>query len=140
MTDDTTCAVCGESVNDSALLAECRACGALFHLNPRADIEGIDCGDVWTGDAEAPALQFHCQPCIDRLRGGGQVAPTEAPSTPPGMPSLPPGAPPEMLAAMAGWPTPPDPGAPPAEAAADSPPPLRPRPQRRRRFRRIDTD
>ena len=83
MTDDTTCAVCGESVNDSALLAECRACGALFHLNPRADIEGIDCGDVWTGDAEAPALQFHCQPCIDRLRGGGQapsVAPTDHPA------------------------------------------------------------
>ena len=53
---------------------------------------------------------------------------------------LPPGAPPEMLAALAGWPAPADPDAPPARAPADSPPPVRPRPQRRRRFRRIDTD
>ncbi len=140
MADEMTCAVCGEAVTDTGLLSECRSCGSLFHLNPRADIEGIDCGDVWTGDAEAPALQFHCQPCIDRSRAAAptQAAPAEAPPTPPGIPPLPPGAPPEMLAAMAGWPTPVDPGAPPA--AADAPPPVRPRPQRRRRFRRIDVD
>lgn len=144
MADDMTCAVCGESVDDPALLSECRSCGVRFHLNPRADIEGVDCGDVWTGDTEAPALQFYCRPCIDRLQGasvaqGVQAAPAP---TPPGMPLLPPGAPPEMLAAMAGWATPTDPAADqaPEEAAAEAPPSLRPRARRRRRFRRVDTD
>ncbi|MCY4616133.1 MAG: hypothetical protein OXC71_07070 [Chloroflexi bacterium] len=49
---------------------------------------------------------------------------------------LPPRAPPEMLAAL---PTLPDPNAPPA-GAADAHPPVHPRPQRRRRFCRIDAD
>ena len=52
---------------------------------------------------------------------------------------LPPGAPPGMLAAPAGWPTLPDRNAPPA-GVADAHPPVHPRPQRRRRLRRIDTD
>ena len=156
MADDMTCAVCGESVDDPALLSDCRSCGDRFHLNPRADIAGIDCGDVWTGDSEAPALQFYCRPCIDRSQAaaeaqaqGVQAAPAAMPPMPPGAPPLPPGAPPEMLAAMAGWATPTDPAGDQADAAAepaaDSPPPpiqpaLSPRARRRRRFRRVDTD
>lgn len=148
MADDLTCAVCGESVSDPALLSDCRLCGSVFHLNPRADVEGIDCGDVWTGDAEAPALQFHCRPCIDRAQTASHAASGAAasagPPMPPGMPPLPPGAPPGMLDAMAGWATPPDPpGAVPqttSEPEATSPPALPPRRRRRRRFRRVDRD
>ena len=149
MADDLTCAVCGESVSDPALLSDCRLCGSVFHLNPRADVEGIDCGDVWTGDAEAPALQFYCRPCIGRAQTASSAASGAAgaagpPPAPPGMPPLPPGAPPGMLEAMAGWATPPDaPGAVPhttSEPGATLPPSLPPRPRRRRRFRRVDRD
>lgn len=133
MPDHLTCAVCAESVADAGLLSECISCGMSFHLNPRADVEGIDCGDVWTGGPESPALQFHCRPCIDRAHGAEDAAvAAEAPAVPPGMPPLPPGAPPEMLAAMAGW-------AKPDEAATDAPLPVPPR-ARRRRFRRVDRD
>ena len=146
MADDLTCAVCGESVSDPALLSDCRLCGTIFHLNPRADVAGIDCGDAWTGDAEAPALQFYCRPCIDRAQAasGGSAGATGLPSTPPGMPPLPPGAPPGLLEAMAGWAPPPDPtGATPqpaSEPEATSLPPPPPRARRRRRFRRVDGD
>lgn len=130
MAEDLACAVCSQSVTDPALLSDCGDCGMAFHLNPRADVEGIDCGDVWTGGPEAPALQFYCRPCIDRTQEAARAQDTAvtAVEAPPGMPALPPGAPPEMLAAMAGWATP------------DEPPPVPPRPRRRRRFRRVDTD
>ena len=150
MADDLTCAVCGDSVTDPGLLSECLACGSTFHLNPRSDVAGIDCGDVWSGDPEAPALQFYCQRCIDRMQAAAiaqsvQVAPEGVPPAPPGMPALPPGAPPEVLAAMAGWQTPPalagDPTPSPLDPPSGAQPPLlQPRPRRRRRFRRIDTD
>ena len=145
MADDRTCAVCGESAADPGLISECGACGVAFHLNPRADVEGIDCGDVWTGGPEAPALQFYCQPCIDRSQSAARardvaIAASDGPPTPPGMPPLPPGAPPEMLAAMAGWATPEDASPESGPSAADAPPPIPPRPRRRRRFRRVDTD
>ena len=148
MAEDLACAVCGQSVTDAALLSECGTCGAAFHLNPRADVEGIDCGDVWTGGPEAPALQFYCRPCIDRTQGAARaqdaVTTAGSPAMPPGMQSLPPGAPPEMLAAMAGWATPegaaPQPSPTTSHDAPDAPPPVTPRPRRRRRFRRVDTD
>jgi len=145
MADDLTCAVCAESVADAGLLSECISCGKFFHLNPRADVEGIDCGDVWTGGPEAPALQFHCRPCIDRAQGAeGAAVAAEAPAATPGMPPLPPGAPPEVLAAMAGWAAPDDasPETAPTvgDRAAEAPPPLPPRARRRRRFRRVDRD
>ena len=138
MAQDLACAVCGQSVTDPALLSDCGDCGMAFHLNPRADVEGIDCGDVWTGGPEAPALQFYCRPCIDRTQDAAReqdaaITAVDAPSTPPGMPPLPPGAPPGMLAAMAGWATPDEP-------PPDAPPSVPPRPRRRRRFRRVDTD
>jgi hypothetical protein len=151
MADDMTCAVCEQTVDDPALLSDCDYCGVFFHLNPRSDVEGIDCGDVWAGNTEAPSLQFQCQPCIDGMRGealaqGLQVTPAQGMTAlPPGMPPLPPGAPPEALAAIAGFavPTTPTPGeapeAPEASGSGSAPPPLERRPRQRRRFRRIDS-
>ena len=108
-------------------------------------MEGIDCGDVWAGDDDAPALQFSCQPCLDAVRD--QTPAPGAQATPPGMP-LPPGAPPEALAALAGFAAPAAPTAPPAppdgpapapgSEGSSQPPRLGERPRQRRRFRRID--
>ena len=100
MSDDLTCHVCARTVTERGLLADCDGCGKRYHLNPRSDVEGIDCGDVWAGDDDAPALQFSCQPCLDAVRD--QAPAPGAQATPPGMP-LPPGAPPEALAALAGF-------------------------------------
>ena len=152
MSEDLTCHVCAQTVTDRGLLADCDSCGKLYHLNPRSDTAGIDCGDVWAGVGDAPVLQFFCQPCLDAVRG--QALAEGVPATPPGMPPLPPGAPPEALAALAGLAVPaappgpsappdgPAPGtaAPPAPATGGSsqPPRLGARPRQRRRFRRID--
>ena len=148
MSDDLTCHVCARTVTDRGLLADCDGCGKRYHLNPRSDVEGIDCGDVWAGDGDAPALQFSCQPCLDAVRG--QAPAQGAQATPPGMP-LPPGAPPEALAALAGFAVPAAPTAPtgpsapsdgpapaPGSAGSSQPPRLSERPHQRRRFRRID--
>lgn len=44
-----------EAVADPSLLADRNACGSFFHLNPRAGVEGGDCGDVLAGGPDAPA-------------------------------------------------------------------------------------
>ena len=58
------CAVCGRE-EETPLLQRCFECGADFHLNPRNDVDGIDCGDVWIGDMLGG--RFYCQRCIDRM-------------------------------------------------------------------------
>ena len=108
MSEDLTCHVCEQTVTDRRLLADCDSCTELYHLNPRSDVEGIDCGDVWVGSSDSLALQFSCQPCLDDARA--QVLAESAPASPPAMPPTP----------------------------AGTPPPLAQRPRQPRRFRRID--
>ena len=112
------CAICQVTETDINLLADCSACGVFFHLNPRNDIEGIDCGDVWAGDCDQPVLQFFCNPCLDQIRNQIQA---QGIATSPG--SFDPfGAPPGVITSS---PTPPP---------KQEVPPQQPR----RRFRRID--
>ena len=66
-----TCAICQVTETDINLLADCSACGVFFHLNPRNDIEGIDCGDVWAGDCDQPVLQFFCNGMMILTGGPG---------------------------------------------------------------------
>ncbi len=126
------CEVCGRE-EETRLLQSCFECGADFHLNPRNDVDGIDCGDAWIG--ESLGVHFYCQRCIDRMdaetRGvRGDPSYTQAGMMPPGMAgpglSLPP--PPAAM--------PPQP--PPQAQGEQGPPPRRARPERRRRYRRID--
>ena len=124
-----TCAICAASETDPGLLADCGGCGALFHLNPRNDIEGIDCGDVWAGDCDQPVLQFFCNACLARIREEIQAA--GVPTSPSSFDPF--GAPPGALGATA------PPAAPPAtEPPLTAPPPNEAAPRPRRRFRRVD--
>ncbi len=129
-----TCDICEVTVSNPGLLSDCSNCGVLFHLNPRNDIPGIDCGDVWVGDCDEPVLQFYCNRCLDLIRGSIQTEGFQAP--PAGFDPL--GAP---FGAQAGTipVAPPGPPAPAAPPAASAPPPAAsPAPSKRRRFRRID--
>ena len=119
-----TCAICERSERDPGLLSDCSGCGVLFHLNPRNDIAGIDCGDVWVGDCDAPVLQFFCNPCLARIRE--EIQAQGVPTSPSSFDPF--GAPPGALAAT------PAPAPPPLAA----PPPSEAAPRPRRRFRRID--
>lgn len=109
--DELTCRVCGKREDDPALISYCADCARPFHLNPFNNREGIDCGDVWSGGEENPALQFFCHPCM-------AAAHEEAQRTVDGV-------------------SPPPPAPSPAAAASpndNGPPPVVPR----RRYRRID--
>ncbi len=44
--------------------AFCGQCGALYHLNQRADRPGNDCGQVWISE-EHLALEFACDNCLN---------------------------------------------------------------------------
>ena len=125
-----TCAICQVSERDPGLLSDCSGCGVLFHLNPRNDIEGIDCGDVWAGDCDAPVLQFFCNPCLASIQE--QMQAQGIPSSPSSFDPF--GAPPGVIAATP-VPTPPAAAAAPPVAV---PPPNEAAPRPRRRFRRID--
>ena len=132
-----TCEICEVSETNAQLLSDCSSCGVLFHLNPRNDIPGIDCGDVWVGDCDEPVLQFFCNRCLELIRGSIQAEGFQAP--PPGFDPL--GAPPGAQAGTIIMPPvpPPAPAAPPTPPAASEPPPAAaPERPRRRRFRRID--
>ena len=72
MTEVTVCCVCGEAV-DEAASAVCNGCGRRYHLNPRSDREGRDCGDVWL-DEEFLALAFACYVCLGRQPRSGDAA------------------------------------------------------------------
>jgi hypothetical protein len=121
------CEVCGRE-EETRLLQSCFECGADFHLNPRNDVDGIDCGDAWIG--ESLGVHFYCQRCIDRMdaetRGvRGDPSYAQAGMMPPGM-------------AGPGLSPPPMPEMPPQLQGEQGPPPRRARPERRRRYRRID--
>ncbi len=115
------CSVCGIEEPDAALLESCFECNQRFHLNPRSDREGIDCGDAWIGPSLG--VQFFCGTCIDGMDPAtrGEL-----------------GDPSQMLAAMLppgfGGPSAP----PPARGAEGAPPPRRARAASQRRYRRID--
>jgi len=111
MSEDLTCHVCAQVVTDLRLLADCDNCRELYHLNPRSDVEGIDCGNVWVGSGDSLALQFSCQPCID-----GPAAELAEPAEP---------------AEAAATPAP-------AAKRSSQPPPLTQRRREPRRFRRVD--
>ena len=74
-----TCDICEVTVSNPGLLSDCSNCGVLFHLNPRNDIPGVDCGDVWVGDCDEPVLQFFCNRCLDMIRGTMQSQGFQAP-------------------------------------------------------------
>ena len=120
------CWICGLAESDPRLLQDCFECGNPFHLNPRADIEGRDCGDAWIG--ESLGVEYYCQTCIDRLQAesmGQHVDPATARYA--GLiQAMTPGGP-----ALA---TP----VPPARARASELPPRPLRPRTRRRYRRLD--
>lgn len=62
-TDTVQCAICGERAPEP-LTAECNWCDRRYHLNPRNDVPGKDCGRVWI-DEQFMALQFACNDCAD---------------------------------------------------------------------------
>ena len=79
------CAVCERVEGDARLLQDCFECGARFHLNPRNDVEGIDCGDAWIGPTLG--VHFYCQRCIEAMdeeRRGELGDPAGALPRPPG--------------------------------------------------------
>jgi hypothetical protein len=128
MTTDSpvTCSVCGRSEAEPRNIQACFECGEPFHLNPRNDVPGIDCGDAWIG--ESLGLEYYCQRCIDRIQAAsiaGQPSPEAARHS-------------ELMQAM----TPSHPGplaAPPTTSPrrSEAPPKLI-RQRARRRYRRID--
>ena len=63
MAEAQVCAVCGEPVN-AGNASICSRCGQPFHLNPRNDQPGKDCGAVWINEQHL-ALEFACQRCLD---------------------------------------------------------------------------
>ena len=69
------CAVCGGAAEEPTSVV-CGECDRPFHLNPRSDVEGADCGEVWI-DEQFLALRFACFTCLHpdrRQPGRGQAA------------------------------------------------------------------
>ena len=145
MSQQLTCSICDETEADPSLLSDCDSCGSFYHLNPRSDREGKDCGNVWAGYGDEPALQFWCQNCIDEAAEeaatlGPQLTPIPIPSD--GAPAMPGGAilpgmdPDDPMAAFLGYA--PRQDGPEDEQQSEGPPPAPRRDRPRRRFRRID--
>jgi hypothetical protein len=111
----------------------CFECGRTFHLNPRSDVEGIDCGDAWIG--ESLGVTTYCSKCIERLQQQAlaeEGANAELARGRGMMEALTPGLPPMPA-------TSPPPSAPPREAArAHESLPPRSKRVTGRRYRRID--
>jgi hypothetical protein len=74
MPDGLRCVVCGEPV-DEKTSSICDNCGERFHLNPRSDVSGKDCGAVWINEQHL-GLEFACQRCLD---GRAPVPPAPQP-------------------------------------------------------------
>jgi len=70
VSEATTCAVCGEAVEEGAF-AVCGVCDRPFHLNQRHDTAGKDCGDVWI-DEQFLSLRYACFDCLGRPTGEGE--------------------------------------------------------------------
>jgi hypothetical protein len=75
MADELACSVCGEQT-DERLSSVCSNCGERFHLNPRNDVPGKDCGTVWINDNHL-ALEFACQRCLDGANDAQAAPPPE---------------------------------------------------------------
>lgn len=60
--EPTLCVVCLEPV-DETNSSVCNGCGERYHLNPRNDRPGKDCGDVWINE-QYLALEFACALCL----------------------------------------------------------------------------
>jgi hypothetical protein len=131
---DTRCAICGLEEPSARNLQVCYGCGATFHLNPRSDVVGIDCGDAWLG--ESLGLEYHCRICIELIERdaaaahGGPAAALSAQL----MHMVTPGVavPPPRASEGAASP-------PPGRPSEAVPPPRRTRQARPRRYRRLDT-
>ncbi len=129
--DPVTCFVCGQLEADLRNIQQCFNCGNDFHLNPRNDLPGIDCGDAWIG--ESLGLEYYCQLCIDQMQRESMHGAPDATTARHA----------EMMQAIA----PSYPGAPsapmldvsPTPSRHGEPPPKRERPRVRRRYRRIDS-
>ena len=59
----SVCVVC-LLVVEPHMEAFCGVCGALYHLNSRADLPGDDCGQVWINE-EHLGLEFGCNTCLN---------------------------------------------------------------------------
>lgn len=141
MTSDvmTECGMCGEGVDDPRLLSECLSCGQAFHLNPYNSGEHRDCGDAIIGPTQG--VEFWCGSCIERLEAELSANPVD-PRAALDQLAAPGGL---LLRAPAAEPTEPTSApaaAPPTPATAKTTerdaPPRRARPERGRRYRRID--
>ncbi|RLT40159.1 MAG: hypothetical protein DWI58_11510 [Chloroflexi bacterium] len=64
MSGGAICGVCNE-VEENPLV-ECFECGVMFHLNPRVDVSGKDCGDAILGDSMG--IEMICNNCIAERR------------------------------------------------------------------------
>ena len=64
MSSGAICGVCNEV--EETPLVECIECGIMFHLNPRIDRPGKDCGDAILG--ESMGLEMICNNCIAERR------------------------------------------------------------------------
>lgn len=61
---DPNCGICG-LVAEPTLLQACFRCDVTFHLNPYANVEGIDCGDAVIG--LELGVYFYCTPCLGAM-------------------------------------------------------------------------
>ncbi len=122
MSEGHRCEICGVVETNGDLISQCFGCQRNFHLNPRSDTEGIDCGDALIGPALG--IEFYCQDCIAMVEGraAAQLAdPTAPPGAPPTAPTITP------------------PTTPPTAPRSDLPPRRATGPPRRR-YRRIDRE
>ena len=117
----TPCVICGVVERDPLLLSSCFDCNGAFHLNPRSDTDGVDCGDATLG-SEYAGVYYYCNRCL---------AIREELDAPPGVDV-------EWARQQAygNRPSPAAPVAPPAPAAPRSDSATR----TRRRYRRVDRD
>ena len=130
----TRCAICGLDEPDERLLARCFDCGSWFHLNPRSDVEGLDCGDAWIG--ESLGITTYCSTCIDRRQQealAAEGADAEMARNRGMMQALTPAALPPMPPAVAQSPASRSPG-----QGGDALPPRAKRSSTGRRYRRVD--
>ncbi len=75
-TVEVACTVCGEPARESDS-AVCGECDERFHLNPRRDVDGKDCGDVWI-DEQFLSLRYACFNCLGRQGSAGEPPVSEA--------------------------------------------------------------
>ena len=61
---DANCGICGLAA-EPTLLQACFRCDVTFHLNPYANVAGIDCGDAVAG--VEMGVYFYCTPCLGAM-------------------------------------------------------------------------